>query len=317
MSEPDPRPRPAATLEAAMVARRYYIDDRHKNEIATEMGISRFKVARLIEEAKASGIVRISIDMPAELDLELGQRLADAFGFQRAIVARNFDDDPVAIGALLGSASAAYLTNVISDADVLGISWGSTLTRTVDAIRSLAPAEIVQLVGGVHAAALETSGVELVRRLAEKSNGRAFPLHAPLLVRTPEMASELRSDPSLAETIGRFPRLTKALVGIGSWAPAMSSLYSEFTPDERAALLAGGAIGDICTLVFDGDGNALESEPLRRSMGISLDELRRVPEVIAVAGSPAKARAIAAILRSGVVHTLVTDHSTANSLLGP
>lgn len=313
--DPEARSRPQASLEAALVARRFYIDDRPKNAIAEEMGISRFKVARLIEEARASGLVRITIEMPADIDLGLGEHLSRAFGIRRALVARTTDRDPAAVAALVGTAAATYLSTAVSDADVVGVSWGSTLTSTVDALRSLAPAEVVQLVGGVHAGAMETSGVELVRRLAERSGGRAFPLHAPLLVRTAEMAAALRADPSLAQTITRFSRLTKAVVGIGSWQPPRSSLYAEFTAEERRELLAAGAVGDICTIVLDENGQPLKSPVLARAMGISLAELGRVDEVVAVAGGLDKVRAIHAALRSGVVDTLITDARTAAALL--
>lgn len=310
------RVRPSVSLDAAMVARRYYIDDRQKSEIAEEFGISRFKVARLLAEARASGIVRISIDMPAEIDLPLGEELAAAFAIQRAVVVRTFGDDASAIGPVLGSAAADYLDAVLDEDDILGISWGSTLTNTVDAIASLQSAEIVQLVGGVRAGTMEASGVELVRRLAEKSDGNAYPLHAPLLVRTPEMAAELRADPSLAGAIGRFSKLTFALVGIGSWRPPKSSLYEEFSQAERDLLLADGAAGDMCTLVFDTNGTPLRSTPLDRSLGITIEELRNVPEVVAVAGGSDKTDAIAAVLRSGFVDTIVTDIATAERILG-
>ncbi|MGK9147140.1 hypothetical protein KXS11_05890 [Plantibacter flavus] len=309
------RARPQVSLEAALVARRYYIDDRQKSEIAEELGLSRFKVARLLDEAKASGIVRISIDMPAEIDVPLGEELAAAFSLSRAIVVRTFGDD-ASRGPVLGAAAADYLATAIGPEDVLGISWGSTLTYTVDAVSSIAAAAVVQLVGGVRAGRLQASGVDLVRRLSEKTGGGAYPLHAPLLVRTPEMAQQLRTDPSLAEAIGRFPTLTKALVGIGSWQPPKSSLFEEFDADERETLLADGAAADICTLVFDENGTALDSTPLSRSVGITLDELRRLPEVIAVAGGPAKANAIAAALRSGTVDTIVTDIETVEHILG-
>lgn len=298
-----------------MVARRYYIDDRQKSEIADELGISRFKVARLLDEARASGIVKITVEMPAELDFPLGEKLASAFSIQRAIVVRTFGDDTGSIRSVLGSAAADYLAAVVGPKDVLGISWGSTLTSTVDAITSLASADVVQLVGGVRAGTMEASGVELVRRLSAKANGQAFPLHAPLLVRTPEMAAQLRTDPSLAGAIGRFNKLTLALVGIGSWSPPKSSLYNEFSEQERQLLIADGAIADMCTMVFDSRGKALDSAPLNRSLGITLDELRSVPEVIAVAGGHDKADAIAAVLRSGVVDTIITDIATAEGIL--
>ncbi|MFB2598813.1 sugar-binding transcriptional regulator [Herbiconiux sp. P17] len=307
--------RAAVSLEAAIVARRYYIDDKQKNEIADELGISRFKVARLLDEAKASGIVRIYVDMPADIDLPLGEELARAFGIQRAIVVRAIDAAPDATGSLIGEAAAKYLSGVLDAHDVLGISWGTSLTALVDAVSTLAPADVVQMVGGVRAAEMDVSGVELVRRLSRKTNGRAFPLHAPLLVRSASMAEELRADPSLSDVIDRFARLDVALVGIGSWRPPKSSLYGEFTDSERAELIAQGAVADVCTLVFDAEGNALASPALDRAVGVTVDELRRVPEVIAVAGGEQKVEAIAAALRSGLISTLATDSGTAQALL--
>jgi DNA-binding transcriptional regulator LsrR (DeoR family) len=50
-------------------------------------------------------------------------------------------------------------------------------------------------------------------------------------------------------------------------------------------------------------------------LAIETEQLRRVPEVIAVAGGPAKAVAIDAVLRSGLVTTLIVDAGTAEYLL--
>ncbi|MFC6356120.1 sugar-binding transcriptional regulator [Luethyella okanaganae] len=315
MTDEPHRDRPAVSLEAAIVARRYYLDDKQKNEIAAELGLSRFKVARLLDEAKASGIVRIYVDMPADIDLPIGEELARAFGIHRAIVVRTIDQAPDATGSLIGEAAAQYLGGIVGSDDVLGISWGTSLTGLVDAVATLAPADVVQMVGGVRAAAMDVSGVELVRRLTRKTGGRAYPLHAPLLVRSASMAEELRGDPSLADSIDRFARLSIALVGIGSWQPPKSSLYGEFTETERAQLLAAGAVADVCAVVFDADGVALRSPALERAIGISSDELRAVPEVIALAGGEQKIAAISAALRSGVITTLVTDSRTASALL--
>ena len=63
MSQPElgPTPAPGDLALATTVARRYYLDDRSKIEIAAELKLSRFKVARLLELARSSGIIRISI----------------------------------------------------------------------------------------------------------------------------------------------------------------------------------------------------------------------------------------------------------------
>ena len=309
------RATPSVSLEAAVVARRYFIDDRQKSEIADELKISRFKVARLLDEARAAGIVRIYVDMPTGIDVPLGESLASAYGISRAIVVEAIAAAPDATLGLLGRAAADYLKSILRADDVLGVSWGSTLTTVVGALGSLPSAEVVQLVGGIRGTNIGVGGVELVRRLAESTRGQAFPLHAPLLVATPEIAAQLRRDPSLADAIARFDRLTIALVGIGSWRPPHSSLYTEFADAERVILLERGAVGDVCTIVVDADGQLVESSASARSIAIDGEQLRRTPQVIAVAGGAAKVAAIGAVLRTGLVSTLVTDSTTAVALV--
>lgn len=307
--------RPAASLEAAVVARRYYLDDKQKNEIADELGISRFKVARLLDEARASGIVRIYVDIPAELDLALGEAVARRFGIRRVIAAHAIDERPDAIASLVGAAAAAHLAGILGPADVLGMSWGRSLTYAVDAVTTRSQTDVVQLVGGVRAHGGDVSGMELVRRMAAKTGGQAFPLYAPLLVGSADMARELRADPSLADAISRFPMLTVAAVGIGSWQASSSALVAELTDAERRELVALGAAADVCAIVVDVQGQAIPSTILNRSVGISMDELRAIPEVVGVAGGADKASAIAAVLRGGTVNTLITDTITAGKLL--
>lgn len=44
-----------------ITARRFYLEDRSKTEIAEELGVSRFKVARLLEQARVTGVVTITV----------------------------------------------------------------------------------------------------------------------------------------------------------------------------------------------------------------------------------------------------------------
>src|ERR671927_346283 len=66
---------PAHLVLTAAVARRYYVEDASKVEIAEEYGLSRFQVARLLDRARASGLVTITISAPGALDVDLSDRL--------------------------------------------------------------------------------------------------------------------------------------------------------------------------------------------------------------------------------------------------
>jgi DNA-binding transcriptional regulator LsrR (DeoR family) len=77
---------PAQLVLTAAVARRYYVDDASKVDIAEEYSLSRFQVARLLDRARASGLVTITISAPGALDVDLSSRLQRAYGLKHAVV---------------------------------------------------------------------------------------------------------------------------------------------------------------------------------------------------------------------------------------
>src|SRR5262245_15403278 len=64
---------------AASIARRFYLENRSKSEIADEFMINRFKVARILSDAVAQGIVKIDVTVPVRMDLELAAALKERF----------------------------------------------------------------------------------------------------------------------------------------------------------------------------------------------------------------------------------------------
>src|SRR4051812_34440557 len=114
---------PAHVVLTASIARRYYIDGRSKIDIADEFGMSRFKVARLLESARESGLVRIEIRAEGDIDVDLSARLQDRFGLQHSVVVDTPDDDPASLREHLGRAAARLLAEILTPEDVLGLAW--------------------------------------------------------------------------------------------------------------------------------------------------------------------------------------------------
>lgn len=113
-----------------------------------------------------------------------------------------------------------------------------------------------------------------------------------------------------------FEKLSLAIVGIGAWTDAESTVRPAMAPEMASRLDAAGATADVCAIVFDAQGREIADGGLAdRSIAISSRQLRAVPEVIAVAGGARKAAAILAVLRSGLIHRLITDVEAAERLL--
>jgi DNA-binding transcriptional regulator LsrR (DeoR family) len=302
-------------LVTALVARRYYVDGQTKSQIADELGISRFKVARILDTALRDGIVRIEIAIPPEVDLELGRQLEERFGLRQAIVVST-EDEPEAMRRQLGRACASLLAQRLTDADLLGVSWGLTLHALADVVHSLPRAGVLQMVGSIPTADLNVNSLELLRRLGQSTGGPTYPLHVPMILDSVETAAALRSVGHVASTLARFPDITCALVGIGVWRPGGSSVRGALSRSLVEKLDRAGAVADVCSTVLDRDGRVVGGETVAaRCIAITTDQLRAIPDVIALAGGADKIDAIRATARAGLIHRLITDTGAAQALL--
>ena len=302
-----------AVMEA--ILRRYYLDDATKLEIASEFGISRFKVARLLDEAKRRGLVRIEIT-PSAADLDRSERLRRALGLRRAVVVSEAGGrDPDAVRRSVGRASARLLTELAGRESVVGISASLALIAMGEEIETLGESTVVQLCG-VHANQVAGVGpVELVRDIAAKSSGRSRVFYAPFVTPTAATARDLRGDPAVRWTMSAYARLDIAAVSVGSWAPGASGLHDSLTPDESVELAAAGAVAEVCGIAVDRDGAPVTSSATERVLGISFDELLRVPEVIAVVPTAGRAGAVRALAAGTLITSIVTSAELADEIL--
>ena len=132
---------------AARIARRYYIDGVSKSDIATEFGLSRFKVARMLEKARSSGLVRIELHYDGEIDLALSVDLASHLGLGRCLVIDSPEGDESLLRANLGRVAAGLLEEITDGDDVLGLAWSRTTMAMRSALTALAPCDVVFHVG--------------------------------------------------------------------------------------------------------------------------------------------------------------------------
>ena len=76
-------------LLAVRVAELYYDEDKTQDEIGGLLGVSRWKVGRLLQQARVEGIVRIEIVHPRARKLGIERELRSRFGLADAVVVPN------------------------------------------------------------------------------------------------------------------------------------------------------------------------------------------------------------------------------------
>ncbi|KGI71236.1 DNA-binding transcriptional regulator [Mycolicibacterium rufum] len=303
---------PDEMFQRAVIARRYYLEGRTRVEIAEEFGLSRFKVARMLEEALESGMVEITIHDPGSIDVDLSAALQKRYGLQHAyaVVAqsKNTADRVEAVA----KAMADLLQSILREGDVIGIDCGRTMTRIAPYLQSLPTCDVVQLTG--LAGGLTSNGADLTRRISEVTGGRSWPLYAPYVVADARTAESLASTPPIKDAFANQSRVTCALVSVGGWTPEASQVYTSISEEEAAALYETGVRAETCGLLLDANGTRVAGLDERR-MGITEEGLRAIPTVIAICAGAEKITATRAVLRSGLVSALVTDTEIAAAVL--
>jgi DNA-binding transcriptional regulator LsrR (DeoR family) len=316
---------PTTPIVAAQVARLFFDRQLSKVEIAARLGISRFRVARLIDGALADGLVRIQFrDIPAD-DRDLACAIEARFGLDLCAVAAVPDDETTGGQALVRVArlAGAVLDGLIAPGDVIGIAWGSTLAAVVREIpaRVDGDLEVVQLAGSSARLGRERDAGELARVLADRLGAAHHAIYAPAFVETADLRRALQREPEVADAVGRFAALTIAVVGIGAMpaddgSPASSLLRSGVLDDgEVARLSALGAVGDLVVHPFDARGRFVAADLAERTVAIGVEELRRVRRVVAIASGVRKSEAIRGAMATGLVRILITDGPTARAIL--
>ena len=291
----------------------YYEDGLTQAQIASRLFVSRQTVGRLLESARQQGIVRIELDAAYLGAMRLATLVKEAFSLADAIVV------PTAIGQLsrertndrVAAALAAYARRHLHPGAVVGLSWGDSVARALSMLseESLAGVQLVASTGSLSAIdEVLTRSPGVIRRL------RTLP--APLLVSTPEVASTFREEGAVREILDLARRADLTLTGMGAAAPGGSAVLAGVTTDaEVRAFAEQGAVGDMLGEWYDVEGRVVETDWSRRRLGVALDELRELDNVVGVAGGVEKVDAIRGAIAGGLIDVLVTDEPTATALL--
>lgn len=306
---------PTELVQAARVARHHYLAGESKVEIAERLGISRFKVARLLDAAHEAGLVHIEIAAADGLDLDLSARVQDELGLSRCVVLAAGPEAATETNAALGRTAANLLSEILRPDDVLGLPWSRSVLAMTAHLHDLPPLRVVQLSGAMELPGHDASAVDIVRAAARETGGTAAIFYAPFVLDDAQSADTLRRQNSVADGLALADKVTHAVVGIGRWGPGLSTLYDVAGPADRAEVSTAGVVGESAGVFFDGDGTPVTVGLSERLITISADRLRAIPEVVAIAFGPAKAEAVQAAVRGGLISSLVIDGPLAGALL--
>jgi DNA-binding transcriptional regulator LsrR (DeoR family) len=304
----------------AFVAEKYFLEDHRQSDIAEMIGLTRSAVSRMLSEAKEKGIVEIIIHHPFKYDHALEEKLKEAFKLKHvAVVAFSNPPSYDELRKQIGKAGSRLLSSLIKPDVKIGVAWGTTVQATIEALEQvpIKNAHVIQLVGVLGSTRHSYSAQTLVERFVHSIGGEGTYLYSPFIVENKSTASSLLEDPSVEQSLSFAQECDIALMGIGTTKPDFCSLYkgNHISLQTLETIQAVGAVGDVCALYFDIEGNLAQIDFHHRRIGVSIEGLKEIDIRLGVAGNPEKSLAILGAIRGEYINSLVTDNHTAQEVL--
>lgn len=280
--------------------------------------MTRSNVSRLLKEARQMGIVQIQIVRPIQENHALAQEMVERFQLKNVRIIQV--DHSKQLLAKLGNVAAQELSGYLKPGVILGTTWGTAVSATVDQLEvenRIPNIKIVQLLGALGSRIQGYDGHGIVRRLEEQLDAEGIYLNAPFLVDDARTAGVLMETATIKETLNIGKHADLALFGVGSLDLAHCSYYlAGYVSQEEILEIQGtGAIGDVCGRFFNIDGEVTAHAYQNRMIGISVDDLVKVPIRIGVAGGMAKVEPIIGAVRGNLINVLITDSTSALEVL--
>ncbi|WP_251448739.1 sugar-binding transcriptional regulator [Vermiculatibacterium agrestimuris] len=287
----------------------YYIESYTQQNISKLLGVSRSKVISLLERARQTGVIQFNVRQESSRRMQLEQDMIARFGLSDVFIVPGAST-LTSPNESIAQAAAMYILRRAEDNAFINMGYGDTTSRILNHLATAAqsPLNVVSLTGGVN--------YYLPNTRSNVFNARLYLIPSPLLLSSGELRQSLRQEPDVGEIFRMIPLSSMSVVGIGSMNDQATILKNGIlNQNDFTFLKMQGAVGDVLSHFLDKNGNPISIELEDRLMSTPLEELRKLDNVIGVAGGARKAEAILAALRGGYLDVLITDEDTAKLLL--
>ena len=300
----------------AEVAWMYYVKNLNQGEIADALSLSRPTVISYLKLAKERNIVCIQV-APEHYRLNaMADALTSAYGLKSVHVVPDEGMQGEMLTRAVCEVAAHHLPNVLEKGDVLGVSWGQTVSFVSEYVPHW-PIEnltVRQLLGSIANPLLNTSEsctTEIARRL----EAYCINFNAPAVCSSAALASALKMEPIIREQLENLRKCNKSVFSLSPCTPDTHVVQFKIaTVAEIDEYRRKGAVGIIAGRFIDAFGQAVLGDLDERIIGADHELLRDMEGLLVVSGT-FKVEATRAALKGGFVDHLVTDAKMAELLV--
>ena len=300
----------------------YHESGQTQEEISKQLGLSRPQVSRCLAKAKEIGIVEVKVNPPLSRDYkDLEEKLKNTLGLKQVVIARVVDSSDNQkcnhLEAISLSASR-FLPKLIKSSKYVGVGWGKTVYKTVLAmehVKEKSEVTFVPLVGSMGMSAPHYQVNSIVDRIAEKFKAESIFINNPAFMADAEARDMVMNDKNFSSVTNAWKEVETAIVGLGPFFDDPDYLENELKKNVKKQLVDGNAIGDILGHFFNEDGTVCQSDLWHELLGIKIEDLKLINNVVCLSGGLEKVKGIIAAAKKHYFNILLTDDITASEIL--
>lgn len=311
-------PRTASVMRAAEM---YYLEHQTMDAIAETLGVSRATVSRMINEARTSGLVEITVHRHRRAAATLEPLIAKRYNVDVTVVAPPENANESDRLRHAAAQAATVLRASLAPDLAIAVAWSGTVATLA---RSLSPGVVpgLQIVQVSGAGNTFSSGAEYAAgtlgRFGAAFGARVHHFPVPAFFDTAAARDALWSERSVQRVLRLQERANLAVFSVSaldSRIPGHLYRAGYLQRDDLRQLADRGVVGELGTVFLRADGSS-ESIPLNaRSSGLPVHALKRIRRRLCVAVGADKSPIVRAALLAGAVTDLVVDDAAAEQLV--
>lgn len=299
------------------IARLYFHRDLTQEQIGDQLGLSRVKVNRMLRLAREAGVVEVRIQGVEEPTEALTDGLIAQWRLRDARVVADTETSDGLI-ALLASSASAWLAGQLQPGIRVGFGLGRTISKLPETFQVDGPTNCVftEIEGAAPDESAGFASYNVTSRMGAIAGARTEFIYAPTFVSDSALRERLAEEPSIARALERARQSDIVMQSVGTVSgSALLRIHGVLTDTDLDHLKAQGAVGDALGHYFDAEGRHVPFRTDDIHMGLTLDDLKKVPLSALVAGGADKLSSITGALRGGFFNVVITDVETARALV--
>jgi DNA-binding transcriptional regulator LsrR (DeoR family) len=302
-----------------LAARLYYLDRLPQNEIAKMVNVSQSKVSRMLGLARERGLVRVTVAEYDTRNTALERRFKEKLGVKAVVIRTAAGLGSVEIRQSLGYFAAPVAAGWVRAKTAVAIAGGRAMQALVQHMRPAnRPPEnvtVVQAMGNIDSSPGPYDAVELGRSLAARWEGTFVTLNVPAILPDQETCRQFLELDQIRQVMRQLAKVDLAFVGVGTLENSVFVERRALTAEQVAVLKKAGAVGEMLGRFYDARGAECRTNFRDRVVSLRLEQVRTIPQVVAVVTGADRSAAVAAAIRGGLIKGLVMDETGAAAVL--